>query len=40
MFSVMYGESVYSSVLAMGDKSDIGWQFVSMLWSLLVSKWG
>ena len=38
MFFVMYGNtstrSLFSSVLAMGDKSDMGGKFVPMLWSL------
>ena len=33
MFSVMCGKSFFSSVLAMGDGSDMGRQFVPMLWS-------
>ena len=39
-FSVMYGNSVFSSVLAMGDRSDVGWWFVLMLWSLFGFKMG
>ena len=34
MFSVMYGNSVFSRVLPMGDKGDMGWYFVPMLWFL------
>ena len=29
----MYGNSVFSSILAMGDRTDMGQQFVPMLWS-------
>ena len=34
-FSIIYGSSVFSSALAMDDKSDMNRQFVPMLWSLL-----
>ena len=33
-FFVMYNNSIFSSVLAMSDKSVMGQQFVPMLWSL------
>ena len=33
MFSVMYGNSAFFSILEMGDKSDMGRYFVPMLWS-------
>ena len=35
MFSVMCGNSVFCSVLAMGDRSDMGrslWQSCSLIW--------
>ena len=34
IFSVMYGNSVFSSVFAVDNRRDIGRQFVPMLWSL------
>ena len=34
MFSVIYGNSAFSSALAMGDKCDLDWYLVPMLWSL------
>ena len=34
MFFVMYGNSVFYSVLEMSDKSNMGQQFVPMLWFL------
>ena len=34
MFSVIYGNSACSSALAVGDKRDLDWYLVPMLWSL------
>ena len=34
MLSVVYGDSAFSSALAMGDKHDLDWYLVPMLWSL------
>ena len=34
MLSVIYGNSGFSSALAMGDKGDLDWYLLPMLWSL------
>ena len=34
VFTVMYGNSVFSSALAVGDESDMDRYFLPILWSL------
>ena len=40
MLAVMYGNNGFSRVLTMGDRSDMGWQFVPMLCSLFGFRMG